>query len=308
VEGCVRAGLLRNVQRQRIPTTEAASMGTAFTYMICLSTISTYIMQNDEEVVASSPFLNPTTCKESGESMGKANNSKLSLEERKSFDQAVKALRGLHSPKCTRKVKANCTPLEWARNLDYEKNRTRDRQERSKANKKLYRKKSQDLEFMRLQSERSSEYRRANLDKVKARQKRHNSKESVKVRRRLKRKNPFVRQKENAYAKRKYKTDPQFRMACCLRARFHKKVTVKNRSLGTFDLVGTSPVNCAKHLESLFDEGMSWDNYGSWHIDHVIPLCSFNLDFVEEQKKAFHYTNLQPLWAEDNMRKGARIQ
>ena len=242
--------------------------------------------------------------KGSGESMGKANTSKLSLEEQAIFNQAVKELRGLHTPKCTRKAKADCTPLEWARNLDYEKNRTRDRQERSKANKKLYRKKAKDPKFMRLQSERSVAYRKNNLEKAKASQKRYNSKESVKSRRRLKRKNPSVRQKENAYVKRKYAEDPQFRMACCLRARFHKKVTVDNRSLGTFDLIGTSPAQCYRYIESLFTEGMTWDNYGLWHIDHIKPLCCFDLSQVEEQKKAFHYTNLQPLWAKDNLSKG----
>ena len=48
---------------------------------------------------------------------------------------------------------------------------------------------------------------------------------------------------------------------------------------------------------------MNWDNYGQWHIDHIRPCASFNLLDPIEQKICFHYTNLQPLWAEDNLKK-----
>jgi len=59
-------------------------------------------------------------------------------------------------------------------------------------------------------------------------------------------------------------------------------------------------------LETKFLEGMDWDNYGiyGWHIDHIKPCSLFNLENIEEQKKCFHYTNLQPLWAIDNLKKG----
>lgn len=62
------------------------------------------------------------------------------------------------------------------------------------------------------------------------------------------------------------------------------------------------------HLESQFQPGMSWDNWTTdgWHIDHIVPLCSFDLTDPEQLKKACHYTNLQPMWAEDNLKKGRR--
>ena len=63
-----------------------------------------------------------------------------------------------------------------------------------------------------------------------------------------------------------------------------------------------------QYLESLFQPGMSWDNYGrnGWHIDHKKPLSKFNLSDREDLLRACHYTNLQPLWATDNIKKGNR--
>lgn len=60
------------------------------------------------------------------------------------------------------------------------------------------------------------------------------------------------------------------------------------------------------HLETRFLPGMTWENYGAWHIDHVRPLASFDLTDRAQLLQACHYTNLQPLWARDNRSKGAR--
>lgn len=62
-----------------------------------------------------------------------------------------------------------------------------------------------------------------------------------------------------------------------------------------------------KHLEIKFTKGMSWENYGKWHVDHIKPCAKFDLTKESEQRKCFHYTNLQPLWAIDNFKKGANI-
>ena len=56
-----------------------------------------------------------------------------------------------------------------------------------------------------------------------------------------------------------------------------------------------------EYLEKQFEKGMSWKNYGEWHIDHIKPCASFSLINEEEQKECFHYTNLRPLWAEENL-------
>ena len=84
-----------------------------------------------------------------------------------------------------------------------------------------------------------------------------------------------------------------------------KKVNSKKQS-SILDYIGCSTGELRVYLESKFTEGMSWDNYGKWHIDHIKPCSSFNHANNEEVKKCWHYTNLQPLWALDNMRKGNR--
>jgi len=80
---------------------------------------------------------------------------------------------------------------------------------------------------------------------------------------------------------------------------------IKNNK--TFKIIGINPSELKIYLENKFQEGMSWDNYGlhGWHIDHIIPISSGRNK--EELYKLFHYTNLQPLWAIDNLRKSNKI-
>ncbi len=61
------------------------------------------------------------------------------------------------------------------------------------------------------------------------------------------------------------------------------------------------------HIESKFVDGMSWENRSQWHIDHIRPCANFDLTDIEQQKICFHWSNLQPLWAKDNLRKGKRM-
>lgn len=71
------------------------------------------------------------------------------------------------------------------------------------------------------------------------------------------------------------------------------------------ELVGMTPLQLMAYLEKMFEDGMTWDNYGTWHLDHIRPCASFDLTDVDQQIACFHYTNLQPLWAKDNLVKGA---
>ena len=73
----------------------------------------------------------------------------------------------------------------------------------------------------------------------------------------------------------------------------------------TLALVGCSTAALRAHLEAQFAQGMSWDNHGKWHIDHIRPCASFNLQHASDQRACFHFTNLQPLWATDNLKKSS---
>jgi hypothetical protein len=112
------------------------------------------------------------------------------------------------------------------------------------------------------------------------------------------------------YEKNRRKNDPEFRVRCNLKSRLYH--AVKNQDImkcsSTMDLTGCSAEELMSHLESQFTEGMTRDNYGKWHVDHIKPCISFNLLLDAEQRKCFHYSNLQPLWAKDNLSKGANYQ
>lgn len=72
-------------------------------------------------------------------------------------------------------------------------------------------------------------------------------------------------------------------------------------------LLGCTVEELRAHLEKQFTSGMTWDNYGEWHVDHIKPVTKFNLVDPAEQLLCFHFSNLQPLWAKDNIRKGNRL-
>lgn len=62
-----------------------------------------------------------------------------------------------------------------------------------------------------------------------------------------------------------------------------------------------------KHIEGQFQEGMTWDNYGEWEVDHIFPLAKLDLTNSEDFAKACHYSNLQPLWWQDNLKKSDKV-
>jgi hypothetical protein len=109
------------------------------------------------------------------------------------------------------------------------------------------------------------------------------------------------------YDKERKKIDVGYKMLCNLRTRLYQALKKLKKSDSTMKLTGCTLEQLKKHIESKFKDRMSWDNYGVWHIDHIIPCAQFDLSDPEQQKICFHYTNLQPMWGEDNMRKGARL-
>jgi len=94
-----------------------------------------------------------------------------------------------------------------------------------------------------------------------------------------------------------------------LRARLAQAIKNFNKAGSAIRDLGCSIEFLKTYLESKFQPGMTWENhtkYG-WHIDHIVPLITFDLTDREQFLKACHYTNLQPLWAKDNLKKGRKL-
>jgi hypothetical protein len=119
------------------------------------------------------------------------------------------------------------------------------------------------------------------------------------------------REYQRKYSARKNSEDIHYRLMCLFRKRIG--IAIKNaygkKAHKTIELIGCPIGVCRKHLEKQFTNGMSWKNYGlyGWHIDHIIPLHEFDLTKPDEQKKAFYYKNLQPLFCKDNLVKNKRL-
>jgi hypothetical protein len=116
-----------------------------------------------------------------------------------------------------------------------------------------------------------------------------------------------VQHRKNTYRKERYSTDVNFKLSLKIRARLG--AAIKNNSKSLTNNFGCSISELKTYLESKFEPGMSWDNYcmHGWHIDHIRPLCSFNLSDPNQLREACHYSNLQPLWAKDNLRKSSKF-
>lgn len=116
------------------------------------------------------------------------------------------------------------------------------------------------------------------------------------------------RKKQSKYYCDKLKSDVTWRLRHNIRSRLRKvlKRTNNKKNSKTAELLGCDIQFFREYLTERFTEGMSWDNYGKWHIDHIIPLSHFDLSDESQVRKAFHYTNCQPMWARENSSKGNR--
>jgi len=117
------------------------------------------------------------------------------------------------------------------------------------------------------------------------------------------------RDKINAYLQERRKKDVDFVVMNNLRRRFRiwLKRKGEKKSTSIKSLIGCSKKKLVQHLEKQFQPGMTWENYGKWHIDHIKPLSKFNIKNKKEVAMAMHYTNLQPLWATENQKKFNKI-
>jgi hypothetical protein len=221
----------------------------------------------------------------------------------------------------------NCKK-EWKLNnrehvLEYNKNYNQKNKEKLNGYKKKWEQSNskQISNFQKNYREKNKEklneyqkkWKESNSEKVKESQKKwkENNSEKVKESQKKHQKEWYLKNKKilNEKIKLKKLTNPIFSISCSLRKRMSEYLRKNNilKKNKTFEIVGLNPIELSHYLESKFTEGMSWDNYGKygWHIDHIIPLSSAKTE--KELYKFCHYTNLQPLWAFDNLSKGSKI-
>lgn len=138
------------------------------------------------------------------------------------------------------------------------------------------------------------QYNRQMYCNVKCQETHHRSKDEVKLKRKLRHNH-------------RMKTDINYKLSCLLRIRLNKALKGDYKSGSAIKDLGCSVGELKLYLESKFIDGMSWENHGQWHIDHIKPFAMFNLSDRQQLLKSCHYTNLQPLWAEDNLLKSNKL-
>ena len=198
--------------------------------------------------------------------------------------------------------------------LEYHiKYRLENREKIKEGNKKQYYK---NLEKRR---ELSRKYRQKNLEKVKEKLRKYHWKNREKKleygkkyyyenkEKFLEKAREYIRKPETRERIRKRRlTDVNYRIKDNLRRRINGSMVKGYKSARTMELIGCTIEELWKYLEYKFEPWMTRENYGLWHVDHIIPCASFNLIDPEQQKECFHYTNLQPLEAIANIKKGVR--
>ena len=186
--------------------------------------------------------------------------------------------------------KKNSDTLKMYRAEYYEKNK-----DVLKDKKRLYYLKTKEIVKAR-----SKKYYEDHSEEAKLFQKHYYKKNSKKIN---------IRQ--NIYDKNRRGRDINYKLIGNLRHRIREALKTKmvKKNKKTIELLGCSLIFLKTYLESQFKEGMSWDTHGykGWHIDHIKPCSSFDLSDIEQQKKCFNYTNLQPLWWMDNIKKSDKI-
>ena len=145
--------------------------------------------------------------------------------------------------------------------------------------------------------EQSKQWRQENADRIREYNKEWNQEN-------YSRRREYSRQ----YHKDRKNSDPVYKMICNFRVRIYKycnAIKLKKTSR-TKEMLGINLIGFKFHIESKFQEGMSWENYGQWHVDHIKPLSLATNE--QEIIELNHYTNLQPLWAVDNLKKSNKYE
>jgi hypothetical protein len=181
---------------------------------------------------------------------------------------------------------------------------------RTKAKRDIWKSKPETQEKQRIYR---LEYYKNNKDSLYERKKEYNNRPESKKLRQIREarynKSPKKKEKNRNYVRKRRAENIEYALASKVRTRIwyalkRRRATKREK---TSKLVGCSFLFLKQHIESQFREGMAWDKPNSFHIDHILPLASFDLTDPEQLKAACHWTNLQPLYPVENMQKGAKI-
>jgi hypothetical protein len=156
-------------------------------------------------------------------------------------------------------------------------------------------------------SKKSKEYRLKNAEEVKERKKDYYEKNKDIISKKQKDYKSNNKDKRNKNERERRANDNLFKITSSIRTLISMSIRNKGytKKSKTYEILGCTFEEFKLHIESQFTEGMSWDNRNKWHLDHIIPISSAKTE--EEVIKLNHYTNFQPLWAIDNLRKGNKI-
>lgn len=153
----------------------------------------------------------------------------------------------------------------------------------------------------------SQEYYKKNREKILVQKTQYwfSNKEKLQEKSKIQRQRDHIKilERNNKYDKLKRATDLSYRIRRAMKTRIYMALKHYKKAAGTVKLLGADLNIVKKHLESKFTNGMTWQNMGKWHIDHVKPCSAFDLSDPNQQKECFNYKNLQPLWARDNLKK-----
>lgn len=201
-----------------------------------------------------------------------------------------KELIGFNFRKDSQKYRTECCECQYARTKEY-----------------IQRNKQKVLEYQRVYRLETTE-KRAAMHKIYAPLYRERNLERLQVYK----KNWRLENKDriNEQFREKMRTDLQFRLKRTLKARINMGLKKGYRSRDIIKMLQCSIPEFKKYIESQFQEGMTWENWTSngWHMDHKKPLALFDLTDPKQVAEATHYTNFQPLWAIDNLKKGKKYE